>query len=149
MTELTIPPAGDISHRDKMTIMEAAMMAMEQVELETNHYFADGTYTRELLIPAGTVLTGKIHRNSCINILAKGKIKVVTDDAQYEIEAPYTFVSSPGAKKAGYAIEDSVWINVHPWDGQMNLEQIEHKTIVPSYEQLEKEEALCLGSQQQ
>ena len=126
--------------------LEAAMLTCEQLELVTNHYYAKGTYTRELILPAGTLLTGKIHRHSCINILAKGKIKVVTDEGEYDIEAPYTFVSGAGVKKAGYVLEDAVWINVHPWDGQMTIEQIEHNVIVPSYEQLEQE-ALCLGLQ--
>ena len=132
---------------EKIGELDAAIKEMEQVELETNHYFADGTYTRELMIPAGTVLTGKIHRYSCINILVKGKIKVVTSEDEYDIEAPYTFVSGPGVRKAGYVIEDAIWINVHPWDGNMNLEQIEQQVVVPSNDKLEQDtrEALWLG----
>ena len=61
----------------------------------------------------------------------------ITDEGEYEIEAPHIFVSGPGVKKAGYAIEDTVWINVHPWEGEENIELIEQQVIVPSYEQLE------------
>jgi len=133
----------DPQHKDKLLALEAQMTTCEQIELETRHYFAEGTYTRELLIPAGTLLTGKIHRHSCINILAKGKIKVVSDEGEYFIEAPHTFVSGAGVKKAGFVLEDAVWINVHPWDGKMDIQQIEHEVIIPSGNQLEQ--TLCLG----
>lgn len=131
-------------HRDRMAGLESAILReLPAVELVEKHHFAHGTYTRELHIPKGTVLTGKIHRHSCINILSKGKIKVVTDEGEYEIEAPHTFVSGPGVKKAGFALEDSIWINVHPWDGESNeeaLEAIEDQVIVPSYAALDHEQ---------
>lgn len=127
-------------HRSKMLELEGAILRdFEQVEFDTRHYFAHGTYTREVRVPAGFVITGKIHRHSCINIVSKGKIKVVTDEGDYEIEAPHTFVSGPGVKKAAYTLEDTIWINVHPWDGEEDLDMIEKTVIVPSYEALESE----------
>lgn len=137
----------NLAHRERMQSLESAIRnELEPVELETNHYFAHGTYTREMLIPAGTVLTGKIHRHSCINIVAKGKICVVTDEGDKEIEAPHVFVSGAGVKKAGYALEDTIWLNVHPWDGEQDLAKIEAAVIAPSYEALESGEAQCLGA---
>lgn len=111
--------------------LEDAILEQPRVELKTEHYFADGTYTRVLYMPKGTTLTGKVHRYSCINILAKGKILVITNEDEYAIEAPFVFVSGNGIKKAAHVLEDSVWINVHPWNGEDNLEQIEHKVIMP------------------
>lgn len=133
-------------YRERLSMLEDELIQHEQVEMEVRHHFAHGTYARELHIPKGTVLTGKIHRHSCINILSKGKIKVVTDEGFYELEAPHTFVSGPDVKKAGYALEDSIWINVHPWDGEADLEQIEREVIIS--ENL-LEEGLCPGLQQQ
>lgn len=133
------------SVRDSIMALETELKKHEQIELETRHHFAHGTYTRELHIPKRCVITGKIHRHSCINILAKGKIRVVTEEDDYDIEAPYVFVSGPGIKKAGYALEDSVWINVHPWNGTDSLEQIEAEVIVPSYENLLSEGVKWLG----
>lgn len=127
-------PATNMAHAAKMTKLEEAIQAeLEPRNLAEYHYFAHGTYTRELHIPAGTVLTGKIHRHSCINILSKGEIAVVTDEGEYRLKAPHTFVSGPGVKKAGYAVTDSIWINVHPWDGEPDLEAVEHEVIIPSY----------------
>lgn len=132
---------SEVAHRHKMAALEQAIVEnFPLVQLEERHYFAHGTYTRELHIPKGTVLTGKIHRHSCINIISQGKIAVVTDEGKKEISAPYTFVSGPGVKKAGFALEDTVWLNVHPWDGEENLSAIEASVIVPSYEALDKEQ---------
>jgi len=131
----------NLEHRTRMQELEAAMLReFDQYELETKHHFAHGTYTRELHIPADMVITGKIHRHSCINIVTKGRLKVLTDEGEYEICAPHTFVSGPGVKKAAYTLEDTIWINVHPWDGEQNLELIEQAVIVPSYEALESEQ---------
>tara|TARA_R110002094_G_scaffold157781_2_gene144041 strand:+ start:7710 stop:8126 length:417 start_codon:yes stop_codon:yes gene_type:complete len=128
-------------HRSKMEVLEAAMLESgATIDLEVKHFFAHKTYTRELFIPAGTVLTGEIHRYSAINIISKGKIRVVTDEGEYDIEAPHTFVSGAGVKKAGYALEDTIWINVHYWDGEQTVEQIGQEVTIPSYEALAVEE---------
>ena len=127
------------ANREIIVALERSMEQMEPASLETNHYFAHGTYTRELHLPAGTILTGKIHRHSCINIIPKGKILVLTDEGEYTIEAPYTFVSGPNVKKAGAVIEDTIWLNVHPWDGDSDLDQIEQELIVPM------ENRICRG----
>lgn len=124
--------------RESIESLEQSMAGMPQLEIETKHYFAHGTYTREVFLPAGTVLTGKIHRHSCINIISTGKILVATDEGEYEIEAPHTFVSGPNVKKAGYVLENTVWINVHPWQGEPDLAKIEQELIL-------QENLLCHG----
>ncbi len=124
-------------HRQRMEDLEGVLKQFDQLEMKTEHFFAHGTYTRVLHLPKDTILTGKIHRHSCVNIISKGRIKVATDDGDFEICAPHVFVSGPGVKKAGYTLEDTIWINVHPWEGEEDLEQIEQKLIAPTYEALE------------
>ena len=123
---------------DSIQSLKDELLKLPQAELELNHYYANGTYTREMLIPAGIILTGKIHRDSCINMLTKGKMLVVTNEDEYEIEAPYTFVSGAGVKKAGVALEDSIWITVHPWNGEDELEVLENKLVVSNIKALKE-----------
>ena len=118
-------------HNESVLALEREILQYPQVEPETKHYFAHGTYTREMLIPKGLVLTGKMHKNSCINILSAGKMLIFTDEGSREISAPHTFVSSPVLKKAGYALEDCVFINVFPWDGVKTVEQLEDELVIP------------------
>lgn len=132
-------------YRQKVQALEKAMLEYPQIEMQVDHYFAHGTYTRVLHIPKGACVTGKIHRHSCINIMPKGKMRVVTDEGENDIEAPFIGVSGAGVKKAVYALEDTIWVNVHPWDGEADLEQIEAEVIVPSFEMLDSEVRECLG----
>jgi hypothetical protein len=115
-------------------------------ELPTRHHFAHGTYSRELHLPAGVVATGKIHRYSCINIIAKGSLLIFTEEGDYEVTAPFTFVSGPGVKKAGFALTDVVWITAHPWDGPEDVALVEKEIIVPSFAALADEQNETLES---
>jgi hypothetical protein len=131
-------------YRDKISALKQGIVEnLDPVEMRVEHYFAHGTYTRELHIPANTAVVGKIHRHSCINIMTKGKMLVMTEDGHIEISAPYVAVSDAGVQKGAIALEDTVWLNVHPWAGEPDLEQIEHYVIAPSYESLEAKP--CLG----
>lgn len=144
-TRETLPEINR-QHRAKMEALEASIVAeLVPVEMDTRHHFAHGVYTRELRLPAGTVVTGAIHRHSCTNIVAHGEGKVVTDEGTHFFKAPHIFVSGPGVKKAVYCITDIIWLNVHPWEGEPDLEAIEREVIIPSYEALEHEQQLALG----
>jgi hypothetical protein len=114
------------------------------VELEPNHHFAPGLYARELFIPAGTVLTGKTHRNEHFNICI-GDITVWTEDGMKRLSGYHRLVSSPGTKRVGYTHEDTVWITFHhnPTNTH-DLKQIEAEHIMPELIGC-PEEHLCLG----
>lgn len=131
-------------HRDNMQVLEDAILADERhvVLDEPKHHFAYGTYTRELFIPADVVLTGKIHRYSCINIISQGHAKIVTDEGSFDAKAPFIFKSGAGLKKAIYALEDTVFITVHPWSGEENADLVEDVLIIPSYDEIESKDTL-------
>lgn len=138
-TNLAAGEAGDLvpvdlphhpSYADLKALEHAIADNCEPAALEETHHFADGIYGRELFIPAGTVLTGKIHRHSTLNLLIQGDITVTTPEGMRRIQAPAVFVSEPGTKKAGYAHTDTIWVNVHPTK-ITDLEAIEAKFIVP------------------
>ncbi len=121
--------------RDKILILEAEMKKCDQVEIKPVHYFAKGLYAREIFIPKGVLLTGKIHRTEHLNIISKGDISVVTETGTKRIKAPFTMVSQPGTKRVGYAHEDTVWTTIHNID-ETDLEKIETALIAPSFEEL-------------
>jgi len=95
---------------DKIFEMEAIMKTMAQVEIETNHYFSDGLYAREIVIPAGVTLCGEIHIYKNLNILSKGSMLVY---GYGKIEAPFTVVSPPGTKRIAYTLTECVWTTIH------------------------------------
>lgn len=112
--------------------LEAAISNyLAPIELETVHHFAPGVYARELRIPAGVLLTGKIHRTRHLNIVSKGTIAVWSEvTGPMLVHAPFTFVSEPGTRRVGFALEDTVWTTIHPTE-ETDLERLEIELIEP------------------
>ena len=109
------------------------------------HYFSPKdekygccTYAREMLIPKGTLIIGKIHRHQHLNIISKGKVVVYTEFGEKHLEAPITFVSEIGLKRSVYAVEDTLWTTIHLTEfvGEENLGKIEEEVISPDYEEM-------------
>lgn len=128
--------------------LEQTMLAMPQLQIETNHYHVDGLYAREIHIPAGTVLTGKVHKAEHLNIVSKGEIIVWTEDGMKRIKAPFVLPSFPGAKRVGLAIVDTTWVTIHATD-KTDLAELEAELIEPSTPAIDAEVTKWLGSQSQ
>lgn len=122
--------------RDKVLRLEAELLKLPQLEPDVHHHFSDGMYARELRIPKGAVLTGKIHRKAHLNVLAKGEISVLTEHGVRRLTAPCVIESFPGIKRAGWAHEDTVWITFHA-TRETDLEKIEAEFIAPDFDALE------------
>ena len=122
-------------------IQEGAIEStLEQCTLK--HYFSPKdekygccTYAREMFIPKGTLIIGKIHRHQHLNIISKGKVKVFTEFGEKYLEGPCTFVSEIGLKRSVYAEEDTLWTTIHMTEfvGEENLDKIEQEVIAPTY----------------
>lgn len=103
---------NELSIRNVVSAFEDEMRKQPQVEMRLEHYFAPGIYARELHIPAGVLLTGKIHKYAQLNILSKGRIRVLTENGVVDVEAPFTVVSPAGTKRIALAITDCVWTTI-------------------------------------
>ena len=104
------------------------------------HTFADGIYVREIFIPAGAVLVGKIHKHGHPNFLMSGEVEVVTEGGGAErLVAPLSMISSAGTKRVVYTITDTVWVTIHhnPTNTE-DLAKLEKIVIADSYEDYEK-----------
>lgn len=119
-------------------------MVDQQITIEPKHYFAAGLYAREITIPAGTTLTGKIHKFEHINIISKGDISVLTENGIQRIKAPATIISKPGTKRVGFAHEETVWTTLHAVsdDAEGNPEIAEQALVVDTSEQFKEWEQL-------
>lgn len=114
--------------------LKAALSSFPPADLRVTDHYAHGIYGRELFIPAGSALVGKKHRFSTLNILLKGRIHVTGPDGSVcEMVAPAIFTSAPGTEKVGYAVEDTIWVNVHPTK-LTDVAAIEAKFIEPETE---------------
>ena len=109
------------------------------------HYFSPKdekygccTYAREMFIPKGTLIIGKIHRHQHLNIISKGKVIVYTEFGEKHLEGPITFISEIGLKRSVYAVKDTLWTTIHLTEffGEDNLDKIEQEVISPTYKEM-------------
>lgn len=78
------------------------------------HWLAPGIYAREIHLPAGTVVVGKIHRHRHFNIISQGKVTCYTEFGLEHHQAPASFISEPGTKRVVVTHEDAIWTTIHP-----------------------------------
>ena len=122
--------------------IEQEILKLPQVELPLEHFHIKGVYVRKGFIPAGTMLTGKVHNFESISILAQGTLRITNGTDSKIISAPYTFVDKAGIKRLGYAETDCTFITIHRTDNT-EIEDIENELVSTTLE--EYEQRLLLG----
>lgn len=104
------------SMRKKVGRLEAAMLGLPQVHCPVTHFTAPGQIARRMEIPAGTVVTGAVHKVEHLIVVAKGRLRIVTEDGTRDVSAGDVLICRPGMKNAVTALEDSAWVNVFATD---------------------------------
>ena len=122
--------------------IEKEMREFPSLTLPVEHYQIDGVYVRSLFLPAGTLLTGKIHNFENIAILAQGTIRVSNGTDSYVLTAPHIMVDKPGVKRIGYAETDVTFITVHK-TANTEIDDIEKELVSDTFEEYEQQ--LLLG----
>jgi hypothetical protein len=130
-------PPVDFTVLGKIERWEAEHRSLPQVEIPVEHYLAKGVYARQIFIPKGTIVTGKVHKYSAVEICLSGRISVLlADGGMKHIQAPFTFVSQPGSKKMAYTHEDTLWTTIHGIDNlSVSIEKLPDELTVGSYEE--------------
>ncbi len=119
------PDAGVID------LVEQVMLQIPQLDIPLNHIFSPGLYAREMLVPAGVLLTGKVHKHKHLVIISKGDISFYTDGKFVRrVQAPATFVSEPGDRRMGYTHSETVWTTIHPTN-ETDVDKLELELFEP------------------
>ena len=77
------------------------------------HTFADGIYIRQMDMETGSMVVGAIHNHLHVWFLLTGHLAVATEESIEEFVAPCYVLATPGAKRVIYAMEDSIFVNIH------------------------------------
>lgn len=101
--------------RDRVVALENAILneGLPLFDPPITNHFSEGVYGREMFMPAGTVLTGKIHKFSNMNVLLEGEVLVSTDKGIEHVKAGFMIVAPAGAKRVFYALTDARWLTIH------------------------------------
>jgi hypothetical protein len=113
--------------REQILNIEKFILDCPQVETPTTHYFSPGIYAREMFIPAGTVLTGAVHKTEHL-VQFVGDITVLTDGGMQRLTGRHTFVSQPGVKRVGYAHADT-WCTGFFATDKTDIEELENDLV--------------------
>lgn len=93
---------------------EAQAATLPQIELPVRHVFTPGLYTRQIFMPAGTLLTSRIHLFEHPFIIAAGVVSVWGDETGWQTyRAPYLGVTLPATRRVLYIHEDTTWFTSH------------------------------------
>ena len=130
-------PLSKPEGRELVLNIEKMIANLPQVEPPVTHGFAPGVYARKMFIAAGVGLAGRIHKYAHWTIVLKGKIVIIAENGTRKlITAPAMFVSPPGTKRTGFAIEDTEWVTLHPTE-ETDIETIEGQIAVDTFEELD------------
>ena len=132
---------AELGNMPEILRIEAELLKMPQVELPIQHYQIKGVYARSMFIPAGTMLTGKIHNFENIAILAQGTIRITNGTDSYILHAPHIMVDPPGVKRLGYAETDVTFITIHRTD-TTDIEKLEPELTSSTFEEYEQQRLL-------
>jgi len=101
---------------------------IEESGIQHIHHFAPGVYAREMIVPAGVLLTGAVHKTEHISIFMEGRMLIPDEHGSREIQAPIVEICQPGVKRVGLALDQVRWITVHPTD-ETDLEVLEAELV--------------------
>jgi len=140
--DLTLIGNGIEKKVDRQDIVDFEMLlrshpqAQEGDSMPLEHYFTNGIYVRQITIPKGTILVGKIHKHEHPNFLLKGTVQVATEEGVKTLEAPCFMISPSGTKRAVTALTEVVWTTIHhnPSNTQ-DLVKLEDEIIAKSYDE--------------
>lgn len=132
--------------RDLIFRFEDELKKLPQVLLKIKHEFAEGLYARTMTIPAGVALVGAIHASESFMIVRKGSMAIWTEDGIKNFEAGDLIKSFPGAKRVGYAHEDTILTAFHANPtNETDPELLWEMYIVESFDALEFDVTLSLA----
>ena len=103
------------------------------------HTFADGIYIRQMDMKAGSMVVGAIHNHLHAWFLLSGHLAVATEESIEEFVAPCYVLATPGAKRVIYAMEDSIFVNIHKNPKNIkNIKKLEDEIVSLTFKEYEE-----------
>ena len=111
----------------------------ETSEVPIKHSFADQIYIRQMNLKKGHVIVGAVHNHLHAWFLLTGHVVINNNGEIIEHIAPCYTISSPGSQRLIYALEDSIFVNVHknPTNTE-NIKELEKEIVSITIEDYNK-----------
>lgn len=120
-----------LSFEEKLKLIPGAMVG-DCFPLK--HTFVPGMYIREITMPAGALLTSKIHKMEHPYFILRGDVSVLTESGVVRLKTGFSGITPAGTKRLLYCHEETVWVTVHRTDST-DLEVIEEEVIAKNFDE--------------
>ena len=128
-----------ISKADGENIFGDGKTIVHSNEFPLKHTFADGIYVRQMDMKAGSAVVGAIHNHLHVWFLLTGHLAVATEDDVEEFISPCYVLAKPGSKRVIYAIEDSIFVNIHKNPNNIkDIDKLEKEIVSFTFEEYEE-----------
>ena len=128
-----------ISNEDGENIEGNGKHIVHSTNFPLKHTFADGIYVRQMDMTAGSAVIGAIHNHLHVWFLLTGKLAVATENSVEEFISPCYVLAEPGSKRVIYAIEDSIFVNVHKNPNNIkDIDKLEKEIVSLTFEKYEQ-----------
>jgi len=116
--------------------LERALLTLPAADCPLRHFHTPGLYCREIFMPAGSIVTSKIHMTEHQFIVSKGRCSVwIEGEGWREFKSPAHGITMPGTRRLLVVHEDTIWTTMHPTSKQ-TVEEIEADIICPHRDHL-------------
>lgn len=132
---------------NKIEALEKAMLASDDIRIAKGnsdmfplkHSFSEGVYIREMFMPMGGLVIGKLYKISHTWFLLSGELEVATDKGNEYYIGP-CYVNAPeGTKRVLHAVTDVVFVNVYPNPKNIiDTDKLEEILTCSSYKEYEE-----------
>lgn len=129
-------PLTDPSVRQKIEELEAHWKTLPQVDIPVVESYSGGIYAREIIIPADTLLTGRVYKHDHFDVMVYGDVTVTSDEGLKRLQGYNAFPSCSGKKRAGYTHEETRWITFCACEERPTGDYLEYLTV-ETFAQLE------------
>tara|TARA_Y100001938_G_scaffold131657_1_gene189019 strand:+ start:12791 stop:13255 length:465 start_codon:yes stop_codon:yes gene_type:complete len=128
-----------ISKADGENIFGDGKTIVHSNEFPLKHTFADGIYVRQMDMKAGSAVVGAIHNHLHVWFLLTGHLAVATEDDVEEFISPCYVLAKPGSKRVIYAMEDSIFVNIHKNPNNIkDIDKLEKEIVSFTFEEYEE-----------
>ena len=128
-----------ISEADGVNIEGDGKTILHSDNFPLKHTFADGIYIRQMDMKTGSAVIGAIHNHLHAWFLLTGRLVVATEDLIEEYVAPCYVLATPGSKRVIYAVEDSIFINIHKNPNKIkDINKLELEIVSKTFKDYEK-----------
>lgn len=132
---------------NKVETLENAMLASDDIRIAKGnsdmfplkHSFSEGVYIREMFMPQGGLVIGKLYKISHTWFLLSGDLEVATDEGTEYYIGP-CYVNAPeGTKRVLHAVSDVIFVNVYPNPENItDTDKLEEILTCSSYKEYEE-----------